>query len=1332
MSKVPSLPIVFCLLGFVHFFANGVVRDGDLLVRWSFDEGNGSVANDVTGGGIDLLLSAYAKWGSVDVNNTAISKHSLNLMDGDSYARALAHDKLKAVGNFSFLLWFKSNGQPDSYSQLFSKKKDGYSSYFVQVEPDGKSLKTILRSFGTYYDNGSIPFSLDQWHQLVFTFDGTNFKTYLDGQWVGKSALAWPIDTNDGELGVGGTSDGSNLFKGWIDDVRFYGVPLHLREVQQSYGDGAGDFGATPVFSVSRATSTMPVTVGLRFEDGLQNAVAVSDLNISDIAVEGGTVSNFQAVGLNYTFDLNASQKPKRITVQIPAGSCLDDQNVSNSYGSVVIVYSDVVTRSQDLVGWWTFDDLNGTTVTDHSGAGSTAYLLGDASIVGSSPALGTNALLLDGDGDSAKVYGFRDTPTEIFRFNDLELWWPLDGNYSDMSGNGRNATATVNESNPWEEGRYGQAFTFTGNDHLEASSPLYRGITGTAARTLSMWIKTTDKNWRTLAYWGNEVNGQRWWFRMYRNQMMMHFRNAVRRSYVKNLIDGLWHHLAVVNPDGGNHRDLVRMYVDGHEVASYGQWGSPTSISTGVNYSFRIGKRWDNGERYVGAIDDVRLYSAGFSEFEIQQLVREGSGLPIDLGEESYTLSVWAKPTKLAPVMDYKFAVGWYEGGGGEYIQARLSPGRVDESDYNSMYILNPTDAQQSSVFPGGLTERLFDGSFSDTNINDIDGRGWRFGQQVPNSQITRTEDGNFSVLTAFPTEPMDTANDSFILWEQGGSGTGAFIGFNDGYLRLRAGAGGNPVSAPGSSTSNMALLDIPYSDLVAGGYTDGKLHDLRWDMRIGGSGIPGRVRIWIDDNLIGESNTTGGGNLAGNSWSGGDNGGFGYKENSICVDEPDIPWPFEIGSSLLYHFGVGFMVNQTFVFEDKTFNGTIDFTGPAIDQKSGGLTGTDGIGGLWFGKLLIGNDTFLRPGEHTFGTRSDDGSALWIDLDRDGDFSRTNVDNLDEMVVNNLGSHGARNRVGTVRLGYKSPLLMRFGGQANPGISTGSGGVSSAFHSTPEGENIAVGSDQMKEGEWNHLALVVNRLDGEIRHFLNGKLVGGDEFSEGLYGDFSLGDWYFGGLPGLDDFNGSIDDARIYSTALTDEDISLIYNGGAGDMGVVGNVVAPHITQDNPITINLSFSKVGSGVVVVGLEEAEVNASLTGGRVVPNSFYSNDGNQTFTFEVIPDVNALEVKLQLPAGAGFSGAEGTLAVNRTIGIVPNVLAKSEITNWWWFNESLGRIASDSIGNNDGTLLGGMKWGADAVEGTSVQFEKTGQMMDLGLVDDLFNAGRFQLYFWFK
>ena len=87
------------------------------------------------------------------------------------------------------------------------------------------------------------------------------------------------------------------------------------------------------------------------------------------------------------------------------------------------------------------------------------------------------------------------------------------------------------------------------------------------------------------------------------------------------------------------------------------------------------------------------------------------------------------------------------------------------------------------------------------------------------------------------------------------------------------------------------------------------------------------------------------------------------------------------------------------------------------------------------------------------------------------------------------------------------------------------------------------------------------------------------------------------------------------------------------------------------------------------------------------------------------------------------------MAVNRTIGIVPNVLAKDEITNWWWFNESLGREASDSVGDNHGDLLGGMKWAADSMEGTSVQFEKPGQLMDMGTVASTFNAGRFSFPF---
>ena len=72
---------------------------------------------------------------------------------------------------------------------------------------------------------------------------------------------------------------------------------------------------------------------------------------------------------------------------------------------------------------------------------------------------------------------------------------------------------------------------------------------------------------------------------------------------------------------------------------------------------------------------------------------------------------------------------------------------------------------------------------------MNDIDGKGFFFGNQIPNNQITRNQDANFSVVITFPTtEPLN----DYLLWEQGGTGVGAFLGFRDGHFRLRAGDGG------------------------------------------------------------------------------------------------------------------------------------------------------------------------------------------------------------------------------------------------------------------------------------------------------------------------------------------------------------------------------------------------------------------------------------------------------------------------------------------------------------------------------------------------------------
>ena len=59
-------PLCLCISVLWILFAGvskAVVKDGDLLVRWTFDEGNGTIASDATGGGVNARLSANTLWG---------------------------------------------------------------------------------------------------------------------------------------------------------------------------------------------------------------------------------------------------------------------------------------------------------------------------------------------------------------------------------------------------------------------------------------------------------------------------------------------------------------------------------------------------------------------------------------------------------------------------------------------------------------------------------------------------------------------------------------------------------------------------------------------------------------------------------------------------------------------------------------------------------------------------------------------------------------------------------------------------------------------------------------------------------------------------------------------------------------------------------------------------------------------------------------------------------------------------------------------------------------------------------------------------------------------
>ncbi len=734
------------------FVVSGIVRNDDLLVRWSFDEGNGTNSADVTGVGVNAKLEG-AGWGS-GVN--AMSKFSLDLSDGMSYAHVNSHPNLQIRVGFSYMLWFKSNGQVDDYAQILSKRDGTLSSYFVQVDQGGGKVQSMVRFFATYIDNGAFAFNPNQWHFLASTYDGEMFKTYFDGVLSGSILNTEPIYIENGKLGIGGTSDGGSLFKGWIDDVRLYKTVLSAADIETSFGNGFGDFGPAIDLNVDLASSSSPIPVILTFRDSSNNLVNVSDFDANesngsiDISLTGGSIDNFNKDNNStYRFDIIPDRNPQKLKLTIHAGAAVDGDGDYSQKKSAVISYNDKVTRSADLVGWWAFDEQNGTMVSDLSGGYNSARLFGSASVDLNESKFGAGSLLLDGSSGWAEIRSIAE-PGKITRQNDLLGWWKFD----EESGSTTRNSVTGADSGTLTSGALFSTSEKTfGNSslHLPTSSTGARvtlsptlnlgGTTTVASFTISAWFRNLypSSSRRTLSRGATNGHHLMVWNNSNNVGVYANSNGNWRDSGEFDLVpDGLWHQIVAVS-DGLT----TKFYLDG---TYRGDADRPTGDSI-----LTIGNHSGGGQRFAEYLDDFRVYGTALSDFEIEMLYREAEESSLNLGQDNYSLSAWVRPNELKPTPDYNFAIAWYEGDGGEYMQAKLGQGSI--TNYNSLSVIDPGDLLQSSVMPGGVVERLFDGTFSDANLDDIDGKGFRFGEMIPDSQITRTADANFSVLTAFPT---------------------------------------------------------------------------------------------------------------------------------------------------------------------------------------------------------------------------------------------------------------------------------------------------------------------------------------------------------------------------------------------------------------------------------------------------------------------------------------------------------------------------------------------------------------------------------------------------
>ncbi|MBN1796533.1 MAG: PKD domain-containing protein, partial [Sedimentisphaerales bacterium] len=203
-------------------------------------------------------------------------------------------------------------------------------------------------------------------------------------------------------------------------------------------------------------------------------------------------------------------------------------------------------------------------------------------------------------------------------------LWCELDdsdSNATDSSDNGYDGTLKGDAS--WTTGKIGGALSLDGNgDYVEFHD--FKGITGTASRTTTAWIKTNNEEGMILTWGDGTVPGKAW--NMWINAGFL--RAQVYGGWIRGttyIVDGQWHHVAVVLEDDGSPIiDEVRLYVDGNlETLNY--TGNGRAINTGSAQNVIIGTWLADPVYFDGKIDDVRIYDRVLSDEEIGDLYEYG-----------------------------------------------------------------------------------------------------------------------------------------------------------------------------------------------------------------------------------------------------------------------------------------------------------------------------------------------------------------------------------------------------------------------------------------------------------------------------------------------------------------------------------------------------------------------------------------------------------------------------------------------------------------------------------------------------------------------------------
>ena len=572
-------------------FNKVIVNDG-LVGYWNLDENAGTSLADKSGYANTLTLSAASFTTTVPSLNFADT--SAVAFTGTAYAQLASTPPTNfpaATAAQTVAVWVKLGSTAGTQDMVAI----GDGTNGIKLGLNGGTLSAWTWG-GTSLVTGTTPVD-GQWHHVVFTYDGSTNKLYLDGALASSSATGHVAAT--ATKAYLGTYDGTHEMMangGAIDDVRIYNRALAATDVS---GLALGGMPGTAAVGVAQKFGNTFTTTG--------------DFVIASGAVTGASTFAIGGSWLNYGGVFTSTGA---VTLSGASGVILSGGQIMS--GNVTVSGGSTYTLSDRL-----WDENHTLTVTGTLNGGS--YVLHAGTLTGAgtfNPGTGTVVL------DNTATLGFaafnnlrvEDSKNET----NLVAYWKLDegnsGTFYDLTGSANTGTLTggVTWSSPSPSLGFDDpaGLTFDGSTGY-ASMGIKNIPKANASQTISFWAKfSSTSGVQDLVTFVDPADSSGLEIGINAGSMnVWEYGGPILISTAAPSVN-TWHHIAYVYSSAGAGTD--QLYIDGAVFTGGGTTTTHQTFAPTVAY---LGT-WNAGsELYKGQLDDVRVYSAALTATQITQL---------------------------------------------------------------------------------------------------------------------------------------------------------------------------------------------------------------------------------------------------------------------------------------------------------------------------------------------------------------------------------------------------------------------------------------------------------------------------------------------------------------------------------------------------------------------------------------------------------------------------------------------------------------------------------------------------------------------------------------